>query len=731
MIKCNLRKKLVLLAIILTVIPFAVILFTVFQQNAKISTIVEEKSLDLAYGDLDHIVENLYTLADSHQEVTQKNISSALNVAEELLKHAGGVFVDSTEQVSWTAVNQYTKNQSNVSLPKMMFGDQWFGQVSRKSETAPLVDNVQKLLDVTCTVFQKVNNNGDMLRIATNVIKKDGTRAIGTYIPAVNPDGKSNPVVSKVLRGETYLGRAFVVDRWYITAYKPLLNYNKEVIGILYVGIPQENVKSLRAAILEMKIGTHGFVTVVDGTGNYVISKDGQEDGKSVLDMKDSKGAFYMKEIIEKAEASASGETNISKFHTVEGGSEIAVVADFVYFKPWDWVIIAEAQEQEFTAAVRDLETVSKSGAIVIIVVSVISLIVICLVWVFMANSILKPIMSAISGLQDIAEGDGDLTMRLAENNYDELGELGKWFNVFIVKLQKVVGMVVDSSNSLGGASTELSVIAANLANESNDASKRANQLDVATEELNVNLSSVAATMEESSVNVSMVGDATKEMSTTIHEIAENTEKTMVISNQAVEQASAASQRMRILGDAASKIGTVTETITEISEQTNLLALNATIEAARAGEAGKGFAVVANEIKELARQTAEATLNIKSQIGEVQSTTNETVEEIDKISEVITGVNDAVSSIAAAVEEQSAMTSSIATNIEQAGEGVQEVNENVSQTSIVASEISVDVNSVNKAAGDIALISEEVKTSSDEVERQAVDLKNIVGVFKI
>ncbi len=100
----------------------------------------------------------------------------------------------------------------------------------------------------------------------------------------------------------------------------------------------------------------------------------------------------------------------------------------------------------------------------------------------------------------------------------------------------------------------------------------------------------------------------------------------------------------------------VTETITEISEQTNLLALNATIEAARAGEAGRGFAVVANEIKELAKQTAQATLNIKSQIDDVQRTTSSTVTEINQISDVIRRVNDIVGTIATAVEEQTAAT---------------------------------------------------------------------------
>ena len=139
----------------------------------------------------------------------------------------------------------------------------------------------------------------------------------------------------------------------------------------------------------------------------------------------------------------------------------------------------------------------------------------------------------------------------------------------------------------------------------------------------------------------------------------------------------------------------MTETITEISEQTNLLALNATIEAARAGEAGKGFAVVANEIKELARQTAAATVNIKDRINEIQSTTSTTVVDIEKISKVIIEINNVISGIATAVEEQSVASNEIAGNISQASQGLVEVNENVAQSTTVVADITREIAEIN------------------------------------
>ncbi len=119
------------------------------------------------------------------------------------------------------------------------------------------------------------------------------------------------------------------------------------------------------------------------------------------------------------------------------------------------------------------------------------------------------------------------------------------------------------------------------------------------------------------------------------------------------------------LGESTIRIGRDTEAITEISEQTNLLALNTTIEAARAGEAGKGFVVVANEIKELARQTASATVDIKNQITEMPATSSTTVNDIKEISVVIVELNNVINTITTEVEEQSAATNEMAGNIAQ------------------------------------------------------------------
>ena len=188
---------------------------------------------------------------------------------------------------------------------------------------------------------------------------------------------------------------------------------------------------------------------------------------------------------------------------------------------------------------------------------------------------------------------------------------------------------------------------------------------------------------------------------------------------------------MQKLGQAAQEIGHVTETITNISAQTNLLALNATIEAARAGTAGKGFAVVANEIKELARQTAEATEDIKTRIAGVQNSTLTAIADIDQITSVIKEVGGIVSSIAAAIEEQATVTKDVAGNIAQASGGVRESNQRVSQTAQVSASIARDIAGVNAAATDIRQGGEQVQSSAAELTKLAEQLGAQVAQFRV
>lgn len=325
----------------------------------------------------------------------------------------------------------------------------------------------------------------------------------------------------------------------------------------------------------------------------------------------------------------------------------------------------------------------------------------------------------------------GNFSTKLDIQQKDEIGVLANALNNIVDSLRNMVGEIKKSSSSVASTADTLSAISAQMSSGAEQTSHRSETVATAAEEMSANMESVAAATEQAATNINMVAAAAEEMTSTISEISANTSKTSSMAEQASSKADQASRQVNELGKSAQEISKVTETITEISEQTNLLALNATIEAARAGEAGKGFAVVANEIKELARQTAAATLEIKNNIEGVQVATKNTVKEINEVSILIKDVNEMSSTVASAIEEQSATTQEISGNIAQASMGILEVTENIAQVATVTSGITADITDVNNSATELNKSSSLVQDRAKELQDLSVTLEKLVNSFKI
>jgi methyl-accepting chemotaxis protein len=361
----------------------------------------------------------------------------------------------------------------------------------------------------------------------------------------------------------------------------------------------------------------------------------------------------------------------------------------------------------------------------VMVTLSLVALICIYLI----QSGVIKPLREVNGFIDKIA--NGDLSGKLEVRANDEIGNMVTQLSGMSGRLNGMIKDISGAGDILFTESGKLGVSADTFSNAASDTASRTISVAAAAEEMSANMSTVAAATEQAATNIALVSTATDEMTSTISGIVKSTEKAQKITKMAVREADSASEKVDELGQAAIEIGKVTETITEISEQTNLLALNATIEAARAGEAGKGFAVVANEIKELAKQTAGATGDIKNRINSIQESTEATVKQIQQITQVIGEVNTIVSSIFTAVDEQSATTSVIAENISQASIGIQEVTENVAQVSTVSSAVAQDIAEVSQSADSISQGSDKMKTNAVELTNMARQLKDLVQHFKV
>ncbi|MFH0785315.1 MAG: Cache 3/Cache 2 fusion domain-containing protein [Pseudomonadota bacterium] len=421
----KLQFKLVLIGCLLVVVPQIIVGSITFFQNRSTLKFTVDVTKNQAFAHLDQLVKSVYGLVESHQEVNERNIKSALNVAREIVSYGGGFSLDE-KTIRWQATNQFSLATSVLELPRMKIGNSWLGQVNDPKISVPVVDKVKDTVSVTCTIFQRMNAAGDMLRVATNVLKDDGTRAIGTFIPSTNPDGKPNPVTTAIMKGESFTGRAYVVNNWYISSYEPLQDAAGKIIGMLYVGIPVESVKSLRETIMQIVVGKTGYAWVLDSKGKYVISNKGKRDGEDISTMKDDQGHLFIQEMVKKGLALKPGEIGEHYYPWKNPGEAVPriKVARFMYFAPWDWIIGVGSAQDEFLDSAAKIESSSMQSSIILFSVFILSLVAAVLIWIIVAKRITQPIIALTEAAEKMSKGD--LSINIDIDSADEIGALAK-----------------------------------------------------------------------------------------------------------------------------------------------------------------------------------------------------------------------------------------------------------------------------------------------------------------
>lgn len=438
--KLMLRHQISGLALIAVILPVVAILLVIAVKRNQVNDQVIEELDVLARDNVAQIASDVYNMLDSFDELLGEMLNNNIAVFNKIANDKGGIHLANNETATWDAVNQLTKSTETIRLKKILIGNSWLGQNRTFDRTTPVVDEVQKLVDGVVTVFQRMNPEGDMLRVATTVKNTDGSRAIGTYIPAKNNDGTQNVVIKEMLAGREYVGNAFVIDAWYVTKYIPLKDKSGYVYGLLGIGIKQEAIPTIRNAIMGVTVGKTGYVFVLGGKGDdmghYLISKDGARDGENIYGAKDSEGRLFIKSIVEKAVVLKEGQIDYERYPWMNKGENKArmKIAAIAYYEPWDWIIGASTYEDDYYTAQKRVASAINGMVIFAVIGGIIILIGIGFFGVYQANKISRPISHMADIAQDISKGV--LTNEIDIVTEDEVGMLADSFRAMQGNLQ-------------------------------------------------------------------------------------------------------------------------------------------------------------------------------------------------------------------------------------------------------------------------------------------------------
>ena len=543
------------------------------------------------------------------------------------------------------------------------------------------VDEFKDTSGGVATVF--VRSGEDFVRISTSLTKQDGSRAIGTALD------HQHPAYQRLLAGQSYVGRAVLFERSYMTQYTPVRDAAGKVIAVLFVGFDYTDAQNAQFDNLKrFRIGKTGSLALLDEQKRWLVPPAGVQALEQAIPV--------MLDLAKKPGEGCFWSDKNEDFYSVS-----------VPFEGGPWSVVASMPKAEIRA-------VTWAVGIRLVIGSALAMLFAVGATVWLLRSKLQPLSDLVR--QAEALGAGDLSARLNVSSHDEIGQLARSFNQMGEALSTMVSHIRKAAEEVNGRAQALSGLSGGAYEGMEQQSGEITSMAGAVEEFSATSLNIADNMgnterlaQENAQQTRIGRTSMQEASSSLEHIATALNSTATVINT--------------LGQRSQEIGGIVGVITSIAEQTNLLALNAAIEAARAGEQGRGFAVVADEVRNLASRTRQATDEISGMIQSIQQETGNaisTMEQGNALMQEGLSRNADVASALARIDEQS----------RSAGQQFAAITTATQEQSSTATLLSSNLQSIALANSEQREVVSNLAVTAKELETLAASLRQEVDRFR-